>query len=95
MDEIGSFLSKSVGPIQSGSGGRWFRLEGTSFDEQENIAADVEDYEVRRLWTLLNALEENSVRAKEDLGKFRAELDRIVVASSVATQDAAASLWAR
>ena len=66
----------------------------------ENIAADVEDYEVRRLWTLLNALEENSVRAKEDLEKFRAELDRIVVASSVAaaditTQDAAASLWAR
>jgi len=75
-----------------GAGLDWRELRSMNM---ENIAADVEDYEVRRLWTLLNALEENSVRAKEDLGKFRAELDRIVVASSVAAQDAAASLWAR
>lgn len=82
-----------------GAGLDWRELRSMNM---ENIAAVVEDYEVRRLWTLLNALEENTVRAKEDLEKFRAKLDRIVVASSVAAantttqEDAtAASLWAR
>ena len=45
----------------------------------ENIASTVEDYEVRRLWTMLDALENNSKRAKRDLDKFQAELDRLTL----------------
>ena len=45
----------------------------------ENIASTVEDYEVRRLWTMLDALENNTKRAKRDLDKFQAELDRLTL----------------
>ena len=46
---------------------------------EENIASTVEDYEVRRLWTVLDALENNTKRAKRDLDQFQAELDRLAL----------------
>ena len=46
---------------------------------EENIASTVDDYEVRRLWEMLNALELNSARTKRDLGKFQAELDALAL----------------
>jgi len=49
---------------------------------EENVSSTVEDYEVRRLWTMLTDLENNSMRAKKNLRKFQAELDRIMPPSS-------------
>ena len=46
---------------------------------EENVASTVEDYEVRRLWTVLDALENNTQRAKKDLEKFQAKLDCITL----------------
>ena len=64
-----------------GAGLDWRELRSMNM---ENVSSNVEDYEVRRLWTLLGALEENTARAKRDLEKFQAELDRIMMAPSAA-----------